>query len=79
MISRTYRKILHLVGPSCHMEPGKPQQNALIESFNGRLRDESLNETSFTSLGRVREALSLWKDDYNTVQHNALGNLPPVA
>ena len=53
------------------------QQNAFIESFNGRLRDELLNETLFVSLGHVREAI--WKDDYNTVRpHSALGNLPPA-
>ena len=44
---------------------GKPQQNAFIESFNGRLRDELLNETLFASLAHVREALAIWKDDYN--------------
>ena len=63
-----------------YIAPGKPQQNAFIESFNGRLRDELLNETLFTSLTHVREALALWKDDYNTVRpHSALGNLPPIA
>ena len=45
-----------------YIAPGKPQQNAFIESFNGRLRDELLNETLFTSLAHAREALSLWKD-----------------
>jgi putative transposase len=63
-----------------YIAPGKPQQNAFIESFNGRLRDEFLNETLFTSLNHVREALAIWKDDYNTVRpHSALGNLPPAA
>jgi putative transposase len=58
---------------------GKPQQNAFIESFNGRLRDELLNETLFTSLAHVREALAIWRDDYNTIRpHSALGNLPPA-
>jgi putative transposase len=62
-----------------YIAPGKPQQNAFIESFNGRLRDELLNETLFTSLAHVREALAMWKDDYNTVRpHSALGNLPPA-
>jgi len=60
--------------------PGKPQQNAFIESFNGRLRDELLNETLFSSLVHAREVLSLWKDDYNTVRpHSGLGNLTPAA
>jgi len=62
-----------------YIAPGKPQQNAFIESFNGRLRDELLNETLFTSLAHVREALAIWKDDYNTIRpHSALGNLPPA-
>ena len=62
-----------------YIAPGKPQQNAFIESFNGRLRDELLNETLFVSLAHVREALAIWKDDYNTVRpHSALGNLPPA-
>jgi putative transposase len=51
---------------------GQPQQNAFIESFNGRLRDELLNETLFASLAHVREALAIWKP------HSALGNLPPA-
>jgi putative transposase len=46
---------------------GKPQQSAFIESFDGRLRDELLNETLFSSLAHAREVLSLWRDDYNTV------------
>ena len=59
---------------------GKPQQNAFIESFNGRLRDELLNETLFSSLAHAREALSLWQDDYNTIRpHSSLGNLTPAA
>ena len=62
-----------------YIAPGKPTQNAFIESFNGRLRDELLNETLFRSLDHAREALALWKDDYNTVRpHSALGNLPPA-
>ena len=63
-----------------YIAPGKPQQNAFIESFNGRLRDELLNETLFSSLAHTREALSLWQDDYNTVRpHSGLGNLTPAA
>jgi len=62
-----------------YIAPGKPQQNAFIESFNGRLRDELLNETLFTSLKHVREALAIWMEDYNTVRpHSSLGNLPPA-
>jgi putative transposase len=63
-----------------YIAPGKPQQNAFVESFNGRLRDELLNETLFTSLAHAREVLSFWQDDYNTVRpHSGLGNLTPEA
>jgi hypothetical protein len=45
--------------------PGKPMQNAFVESFNGRLRDECLNETVFTSLRHARAVLAEWQRDYN--------------
>ena len=62
-----------------YIAPGKPTQNAFIESFNGRLRDELLNETLFTSLDHAREALEDWKEDYNTVRpHSAIGNVQPA-
>lgn len=62
-----------------YIAPGKPTQNAFIESFNGRLRDELLNETLFTSLAHARVMLAAWKDDYNTIRpHSALGNLAPA-
>src|SRR3954469_2622384 len=61
-----------------YIAPGKPQQNAFVESFNGRLRDELLNETLFSSLDHARELLAAWQDDYNTVRpHSGIGNLPP--
>ena len=63
-----------------YIAPGKPIQNAFVESFNGRLRDELLNETLFISLAHAREALATWRDDYNAVRpHSGLGNLTPVA
>ena len=63
-----------------YIVPGKPQQNAFVESFNGRLRDELLNETLFSSLDHARELLAEWQDDYNTVRpHSGIGNLPPSA
>src|SRR5690348_11499867 len=63
-----------------YIAPGKPTQNAFIESFNGRLRDELLNETLFVSLAHARSALADWKLDYNTVRpHSAIGNIPPAA
>jgi putative transposase len=62
-----------------YIAPGKPTQNAFIESFNGRLRDELLNETLFCSVDHARQALADWKHDYNTVRpHSAIGNVPPA-
>ena len=62
-----------------YIAPGKPTQNAFIESFNGRLRDELLNETLFSSLSHARQALGEWMIDYNTLRpHSRLGNLPPA-
>jgi putative transposase len=55
-------------------------QNAFIESFNGRLRDEFLNETLFTSLAQARIALEEWRRDYNTVRpHSRISWLTPAA
>ena len=48
-----------------YIAPGKPMQNGFIESFNGRLRDELLNETLFSSLALARESLTKWRLDYN--------------
>jgi putative transposase len=57
-----------------YIAPGKPMQNAFIESFNGRLRDELLNETLFTSLAQARIALGCWRLDYNGSRpHSQLG------
>ena len=61
-----------------YIAPGKPQQNAYVESFNGRLRDECLNETVFTSLQQARTVLAAWREDYNHVRpHSALGGRAP--
>ena len=60
--------------------PGKPTQNAFVESFNGRMRDELLNETLFTGLAHAREKIAAWVDDYNTGRpHSALGYATPAA
>ena len=60
------------------IDPGKPIQNAYVESFNGRLRDECLNEHWFATLGEVRAIVAAWREDYNSVRpHSALGNLTP--
>ena len=62
-----------------YIAPGKPVQNAFVESFNGRLRDELLNETLFGSLAQARHDLEAWRHDYNTVRpHGSLGQLPPA-
>jgi putative transposase len=61
-----------------YIDPGKPVQNAFVESFNGRLRDEFLNETLFTSLMQARQALEEWRCDYNMVRpHSRIGWLAP--
>ena len=63
-----------------YIAPGKPTQNAFIESFNGRLRDELLNETLFSSLHHARAMLGRWQADYNTTRpHSALGWSTPSA
>lgn len=61
-----------------YIQPGKPIQNAFIESFNGRLRDELLNETLFRSLGDARRLLAEWRMDYNGERpHTSLNGLTP--
>ena len=63
-----------------YIAPGKPTQNGTVESFNGRMRDEPLNETLFTSLAHAREAVAAWADDYNTERpHSSLGYATPAA
>ena len=63
-----------------YIAPGKPQQNGFIESFNGRLRDELLNETLFRSLPHARAVLEAWRRDYNEERpHSKLGWMTPRA
>ena len=58
--------------------PGKPTDNAFIESFNGRLRQECLNENWFLSLEDAVEKVESWRNHYNGERpHSALGNLSP--
>ena len=60
--------------------PGKPMQNGFCESFNGRMRDELLNESLFLSLDHARTKITNWVDDYNQRRpHSALGYLTPAA
>jgi len=62
-----------------YIAPGKPMQNGFVESFNGRLRDECLNETLFTSLAHARFVLDAWRHDYNHVRpHSKLGGRTPA-
>jgi putative transposase len=61
-----------------YIAPGKPQQNGFNESFNGRLRDELLNETLFRSLPHARAVLDIWRRDYNERRpHSKLGWMTP--
>ncbi len=63
-----------------YIQPGNPQRNAFAESFIGRLRDECLNETLFSSLDEARIVLAAWRKDYNEVRpHSAIGNNSPIA
>ena len=61
------------------IEPGKPNQNAYVESFNGRLRDECLNEHWFTSLPHARTVIEAWRREYNEERpKKSLGGLTPT-
>lgn len=61
------------------IQPGKPTQNAYIESFNGKFRDECLNEHWFTSVDHAKALIAIWRRDYNEVRpHSAIGNRTPA-
>jgi putative transposase len=60
------------------IQPGKPQQNAYIESFNGKFRDECLNEHWFVSMRHARQVIEAWRQEYNAERpHSSLGDLTP--
>jgi transposase InsO family protein len=62
-----------------YMAPGKPVQNAFVESFNGRLRDECLNEHVFLSLAEARTTIAAWRHDHNYRRpYSSLGALTPI-
>jgi putative transposase len=62
-----------------YIAPGKPTQNGFVESFNGRMRDELLNETLFFTVRQARSILARWIDDYNTERpHSSLGYATPA-
>lgn len=61
------------------IQPGRPMQNGYVESFNGKFRDECLNEHYFDSLTEARQIIAQWRDDYNQVRpHSSLGRIPPA-
>jgi putative transposase len=61
-----------------YIASGKPMQNGFVESFNGRLRDECLNEHLFTNLNEARQIIEEWRIDYNTNRrHSSLNGLTP--
>jgi len=63
-----------------YIAPGKPMQNGYVESFNGRMRDELLNETLFLSLDHARVVIAAWAQDYNQERpHSSLGYETPAA
>lgn len=67
------KKINHLF-----IDPGKPMQNGYIESFNGKFRDECLNEHWFRNLTEAREIIENWRNEYNQSRpHSSLGYLTP--
>jgi len=60
------------------IRPGKPIENAYIESFNGRFRDECLNEHWFVTMAQARQVIEKWRIEYNTERpHSSLGALTP--
>jgi putative transposase len=60
------------------MRPGKPIENAYVESFNGKFRDECLNEHWFVNLADAKRAIEAWRIDYNTVRpHSSLDEATP--
>ena len=61
------------------IQPGRPMQNGYIESFNGKFRDEHLNEHWFQTLQQARSALASWRQDYNEIRpHSSLGRITPA-
>ena len=79
-VAREPEALVRLYSVDWHdIDPGKPQQNAFMESFNGSLRDECLNEEMFDNLDDARRKLALWRYDYNNVRpHSSLGNQTPA-
>ena len=66
LISTVTDAVLEAVTEWHYIAPGKPMENGFVESFNGRLRDEFLNETPFGNLAHACEQITAWVTDYNT-------------
>ena len=81
MTSRAMLEWTNRTGVEWHyIAPGKPQQNGFVESFNGKLRDECLNEEVFATLAEARVVIERWRHDYNHIRpHSAHGGLTPDA
>jgi putative transposase len=79
-ISNALDQWAHARGVQLHFSrPGRPVDNAFIESFNGRLRDECLNTNWFYGLEQAREVIGAWLEDYNERRpHGSLGGLTPM-
>ena len=61
-----------------HIQPGKPMQNAFIESFNGTIRDDCLNRHWFSSIAEARLLIERWRNEYNRLRsHSSIGRIPP--
>jgi putative transposase len=77
--SRVLDQWAHEHGVELHfIQPGKPVQNAFVESFNGKFRDECLNLNWFVSLADAVTRIEAWRQDYNSHRpHSSLGNLTP--
>lgn len=77
--SKAFRRWAEYNGVEIHyIDKGKPTQNAFVESFNGKFRDECLNEEWFTSIKDARSIIEAWRIDYNSVRpHSGLKGLTP--
>ena len=80
-VTRVFDRLAHERGVTLRLiDPGKPNQNAFIESFNGRFRDECLNEHWFTSLAHAQAIIEAWRLEYNEERpKEGLGGLTPAA
>ena len=62
-----------------HIQPGRPMQNGLVESFNGKFRDECLNANWFQTIAQARQRIGSWREEYNRERpHSSLGYLTPM-